>query len=253
LRAFAGFLAELAVGPFRELLHALEIVLRSGARSLLAVGLGLVLGWWLYVPAHELLHALGCRVAGGEVSRLDIDPLYGAHWLSRIFPFVRPGGAYAGRLSGFDTRGSDWIYLCTDLAPFVLALFPGFWWLRQAARAGKAIAFGAALPMAYAPLISLSGDAYEIGSLAVVHLPPWAGQRSLVGDDLCAKLAEISGIPGDTGPGEPAMLAGVIVAAFLGLAWAFAWMLLARRLAGRLGQPAIVSSVGSTGTTPLSG
>jgi len=52
------------------------------------------------------------------VSRLEIDPLYGADALARIFPFVSPGGAYAGRLSGFDTRGSDWIYWLTDLAFF---------------------------------------------------------------------------------------------------------------------------------------
>jgi hypothetical protein len=253
LKLLAGFLRELAFGPFRELLHALERVMRGSARALLAVGLGLLLGWWLYVPAHELLHAFGCRIAGGEVSRLDIDPLYGAHWLSRLFPFVQPGGTYAGRLSGFDTRGSDWIYLATDLAPFVLTLLPGFWWLRRAARAGNPVAFGAALPMAFAPLVSLTGDAYEIGSLAVVNLPPWMGRRILVGDDIGAKWREISGLSAGAGAGEPGLLAGVVVAALLGLVWALVWMLLARRLAAGLGQLEIAPAVLSAGTIPRSG
>lgn len=222
-------LVELAAGPFRELFHGLDAVLRSGVRSLLLVGLGLVAGWWIYVPAHELLHAFGCWAAGGEVSRLEIDPMYGAHSLARLFPFVSPGGAYAGRLSGFDTRGSDWVYWMTDLAPFALALFPGFWWLRKAARAGQAVAFGMALPTACAPLLSLSGDAYEMGSLAVVHLPFWQGQRVLVGDDLGAKASEIAGLA------DPGLLAGVATAALLGLLWALGWMLLSRRLASALG------------------
>ncbi len=206
---------ELFAGPFRELFQGLDAVLRSGVRSLLLVGVGLIAGWWIYVPAHELLHAFGCWAAGGEVSRLEIDPLYGADALARIFPFVSPGGAYAGRLSGFDTRGSDWIYWLTDLAPFALALFPGFWWLRKAARAGRAGRSSARrCPRPCAPLLSLSGDAYEMGSLAVVHLPFWQGRRVLVGDDLGAKATEIAGL------GDPGLLAGVTFAALLGLLWA---------------------------------
>ncbi|MEO8195564.1 MAG: hypothetical protein ABI689_02455 [Thermoanaerobaculia bacterium] len=238
---------ELAAGPFRELLQGLDAVLRRGLRSLLLVGAGLVAGWWIYVPAHELLHAFGCWAAGGAVSRLEIDPLYGARWLAGLFPFVVPGGAYAGRLSGFDTRGSDWIYLVTDLAPFVLALFPGFWWLRRAARLGRPVAFGAALPAAFAPLLSLSGDAYEIASLAVVHLPPWSGRRLLVGDDLGAKVAEVFGLA------QPGMLAGVAVAALLGLLWALAWMLLARRVAGWLGEPELAPRAAPAGKPTGSG
>ena len=222
---------DLFAGPFREMLHGLEAVLGKGVRALLLVGAGLVAGWWIYVPAHELLHAFGCWAAGGEVSRLEIDPMYGARALARIFPFVAPGGAYAGRLSGFDTRGSDWIYLATDLAPFVLALFPGFWWLRRAARAARPLAFGASLPAAVAPLLSLSGDAYEIGSLVVVHLPPWRGRRLLVGDDLGAKAAEVAGL------GDTVLLSGLAAAAAVGLLWALGWMWLARRLASRLGAP----------------
>lgn len=224
-------LGALATEPFRELLDGLDAVLVAGVRSLLLVGAGLLAGWWVYVPLHELLHAFGCWLAGGEVTRLEIAPLYGARWLARIFPFVTSGGEYAGRLSGFDTHGSDWVYALTDLAPFGLTLFPGFWWLRRAARAGRPIAFGAALPAAFGPVLSLTGDAYELGSLAVVHLPFWHGRRVLVGDDLVAKLAEV------VGRDESGLLPGLIAAALLGLVWAFAWMLLAGAVATRLGEP----------------
>ncbi len=233
LSALYRLLRELAGEPFRELLHGLDAVLRSGWRSLLLVGAGLLAGWWLYVPAHELLHALGCWAAGGEISRLEIDPIYGARWIAVVFPFVIPGGGYAGRLAGFDTRGSDWIYFATDLAPFALALWPGFWWLRRAARAGHAVAYGAALPAAFAPLLSLTGDAYEMGSLVVVHLPFWLGQRGLIGDDLVAKVAEVAQLPQLP---DASLGAGVAVGALLGLVWALSWMLLARRLACWLGE-----------------
>lgn len=237
--AAGGPLSELLLGPFRELLQGLDAVLRRGSRALAPVGLGLLAGWWVYVPAHELLHAFGCLAAGGVVTRLEIDPIYGAHWLADLFPFVAAGGSYAGRLSGFDTRGNDWIYLATDLAPFALALFPGFWWMRRAARCERPLAFGAALPMAFAPLLSLTGDAYEIGSLALVHLPPWRERRILVGDDLGAKVVEIVGL------GERGLLAGMALAVAAGVLWALGWMFVSRRLAGWLGEPSLAERPGA--------
>ena len=124
MSAVGALLRELFFAPFREMLHGLDAVLRHGLRSLLLVAAGLVVGWWVYVPLHELLHAFGCLAAGGEVSRLEIAPVYGGGWLSKLFPFVVPGGPYAGRLSGFDSHGSDWIYLATDLAPFARSCTP---------------------------------------------------------------------------------------------------------------------------------
>ena len=244
---FSTWLPALFAWPFRELLRGLDAVLRSGVRSLLLVGVGLLAGWWVYVPAHELLHAFGCWAAGGEVSRLEIDPIYGAAWLARLFPFVASGGTYAGRLSGFDTRDSDWIYLVTDLAPFALAIFPGFWWLRRSARSGNAVAFGAALPAAFAPLLSLSGDAYEMGALAVVHLRPWTHRRMLIGDDLSVKVAEIARL------GDHRLQVGVGVAAVLGLLWVFCWMALSRRLATGLGQPPLTAGVSPSSAPAVSG
>lgn len=236
-----AFVRELFVAPLSELLHGLDAVLPRGLRSLALVGVGLVAGWWIYVPAHELLHAFGCMVAGGAVTRLEIAPIYGGGWLAGVFPFVASGGAYAGRLSGFDTGGSDWVYLVTDLAPFMLTVFPGFWGLRRAAAAGLPLVFGAALPAAFAPLLSLTGDAYEIGSLAAVHLPPWKGQRDLVGDDLALKAAELAA------SADVRLLAGFAVATVLGLLWAVGWMFLARTAASRLKAPAMAPRLAQPG------
>jgi hypothetical protein len=169
--------------------------------------LGLAAGWWVYVPLHELLHAAACLLAGGEVTRLEIAPQYGGALLARIFPFVVAGGEYAGRLSGFDTGGSDLVYLATDLGPFVLTLFPGIWLLRGAGTAGRPFRFGLSLPFALAPFLSLTGDAYEIGSILV------RGGETLRGDDLVKKAQELAALP------EPPW-GGFILAALAGIVWA---------------------------------
>lgn len=216
--------------PISDLLGGLDRCLVRGARGLLWIALGLVLGWWIYVPVHELLHAAGCLAAGGAVSRLEIDAMYGARLLARIFPFVHVGGEYAGRLSGFDTRGSDWIYLATDLAPYLVTFLPGVWWLRRAGRRGRPLWFGAALPWGLAPFLSLTGDAFEIGTLAAVHLPPARGLRTLIGDDLVRKAAEIDF-------SLPSLAFGFAIAAAVGIAWAFTWYRLGGAIAALLGEP----------------
>jgi hypothetical protein len=203
--------------PFTDAFQGLDRCLEGGARGLFLAALGLVAGWWIYVPAHELLHAAACRVTGGGVTRLEIDRLYGGALLARAFPFVVPASDYAGRLSGFDTHGSDGIYLATDLGPFLLTLFPGVWALRRAAAARRAAWFGASLPLALAPFLSLGGDAYEIGSILATRLPPWAAPATrtlLRGDDLARKLGELAGVPG-------APWGGALLAVLLGVAWAF--------------------------------
>ena len=62
--------------PFLDLVRG-EMRCVARPRDLAWLALGLAAGWWLYVPVHELLHALACLAAGGEVTRLEIDPLYG--------------------------------------------------------------------------------------------------------------------------------------------------------------------------------
>jgi hypothetical protein len=226
------------LAPFEDVVQGLDRCLDRGARSLLLVGLGLLAGWWIYVPVHELLHAFACQAAGGEVTRLEIDRLYGGGVLARIFPFVVPASDYAGRLSGFDAHGSDWIYLATDLGPFVLALLPGVWALRRAAAAGNALLFGASLPFALAPFLSLTGDAYEIGSILVTRLPPWSApavRELLRGDDLVKKLGELASVP-------DAPWGGALLAALLGVVWAFGVYGLGDGVARWLGAPPLEPS-----------
>ena len=203
--------------PFLDVVQGLDRCLDRGWTGLALAGGGLLAGWWIYVPLHELLHAAACRLAGGQVTSLEIDAAYGGALLARIFPFVVPASDYAGRLSGFDTGGSDLTYLATDLGPFLLTLFPGVWGLRRAAARRNGLLFGALLPFALAPFLSLTGDAYEIGSIVVTNLPPWespAVRDSLRGDDLFAKAGSLSGM-------ADAPWGGFLLAAALGLLWAF--------------------------------
>jgi len=223
------------LAPFADVVRGLDRCLDRGVRGLILTAVGLLAGWWVYVPLHELLHAAACRASGGGVTRLEIDRLYGGALLARVFPFVTPASAYAGRLSGFDTRGSDWIYLATDLGPFVLTLFPGVWALRRAAAAGNGLLFGASLPFALAPFLSLTGDAYEIGSIVATHIPPWTAPaiRALLrGDDLVKEWGELANIPG-------APLGGALLAMAFGVLWAFLTYGAGDLVARALGEPSL--------------
>ncbi len=145
---------------------------------------GLVAAWWIYVPLHELMHAWGCLLAGGEVSRLEISPEYGAAWLQDYFPYVVVGSEYAGQLVDFDTRGSDWIYVATVYAPYLLTIYPGIPLFhamlnRPWPSAMQHLGIGLALPLVIAPFVSLLGDFYELGSIAASQL----GQAFFLGHD----------------------------------------------------------------------
>ena len=224
--------------PALDAFRGLEVVLAKGdGRSLVLVFLGLLVGYWIYVPIHELAHAFACLATGGRVTRLEIDPLYGADLLAGVFPWVVSGSEYAGRLSGFDTGGSDLVYLATDLGPFLFTVFPAIVWLRWAARRERAMLFGAALPWALAPFMSLTGDAYEIGSILVTELPPWSEptlQTLLRGDDLGKKVSELLASP------TPAW-GGLGLATLLGALWAFGTYALGGWVAGKLHQPPVVA------------
>ena len=220
--------------PFTDVLYGLDRCMAGGWKALVLVTVGLIAGWWIYVPIHELLHAAACLITGGEVSTLEIDPIYFGGLLAAVIPFVEAGGDYAGRLSGFDTHGNDFIYLATVLGPYLLTLLPGVWWLRRAAQARRGFLFGFSLPIALAPLVSATGDAYEIGSILTTLWGPWSGEGSrqlLRGDDLFLKVGELAE-QGSAGPWIAAALA-----AMLGLLWALGSYWLGGKIAHRLGEP----------------
>lgn len=225
--ALARSLARIVAQPVGDWLAALEATVRDGPRAaIVVIALSALLAWWLYVPIHELAHAWGCLLAGGEVTRLEIAPIYGAAWLARVFPFVTVGSEYAGRLSGFDTRGSDLIYLATCALPFALTVFVGVPLLRAVPRVHgwrRSVMLGAALPLAFAPFASLPGDYYEMGSILVSRMvaalvPGFAVDRWR-SDDVVKLVSALA--PG----ARPADAAGVAASLLLGaaLAWATYW------------------------------
>lgn len=222
--------------PALDAFRGLDRLLDGGVAALAKIFLGLGFGWWLYVPVHELLHAGACVATGGQVERLEIDGMYGGALLAKIFPFVVSGSEYAGRLSGFDTGGSDLVYLATDFGPFLLTLFPGVWLLRLAVMKRRAFLFGLALPLALAPFISLTGDAYEIGSILTTRLVPWSDAASsalLRGDDVIKKFGELRA----AGPTAPWGGFGLAIA--LGFAWAETTFALGAAIARKLGRRSI--------------
>ncbi|MGD8375440.1 MAG: hypothetical protein PVF68_04805 [Acidobacteriota bacterium] len=150
----------------REALEAMEIVTersRLGPFLLLAAAIA---GWVVYVPVHELLHAAGCLACGGRVDELQLRPMYGGTLLDGWIPFVRAGGDYAGRLTGFDTGDSDLVYLVTVAAPFTVSLL-AFLLLRLAPRRGGPIWAGLGTVLLVGILSSIPGDYYELGSILV--------------------------------------------------------------------------------------
>ena len=155
-------------------LEALASAPRPG-RAWACLGLGVVASWFVYVPLHELLHVAGCLLSGGRVSELQLDPIYGGTLLARVLPFVVPGGEYAGRLSGFDTGGSDLVYLATVFAPYLLSVGIGVPLLRCGARQPRPLRSGIGLVLGLAPFYNLPGDYYEMGSILATRAASWLG------------------------------------------------------------------------------
>jgi hypothetical protein len=199
-------LLDLLAAPVQDYTAALEAAFpRFRLAPAAVIVIGFAVSWWIYVPIHELLHAYGCMLTGGEVTRLEISPEYGAAWLQKLFPFVAVGSDYAGQLTGFDTHGSDAIYLATDFLPFVLTVLIGIPLLRSAAGERQrpmraAVKLGIAMPIAYAPFISITGDYYEMGSILVSRAASWLVPGLTVerwrSDDLFKLAGELSATDG---------------------------------------------------------
>lgn len=192
-------LKQIMILPFEDFFSGLESCLKQpSAFNIALIVISFLASWWIYVPVHELGHAVGCILGGGTVSRLEISPLYAGAVLEKIFPFVFSGSEYAGQLTGFDTNGNDLIYLLTVIFPYFLTVFIGVPLLRSAARSSPPAAslkLGFALPIAFAPFISVSGDYYEMGSIIVTRLAgllsPSFDVERLRSDDLFKLVSEI--------------------------------------------------------------
>jgi hypothetical protein len=234
-------LGEALLLPVHDYLDALVgCNISAGLTGILTAFIALSVSWWIYVPVHELFHAFGCMLAGGEVTRLEISEVYGAALLERVFPFVSAGSEYAGRLSGFDTRNSDVTYFLTVFSPYILTIFIGIPLLRSAARSGASpvyarIKFGACLPVAYAPFISVTGDYYEMGAIVVTKLVSLAIPEFQVerwrSDDLF-KLVDDLLISGGMARAED--VAGIMVALMLGVIMIFLTYWAGRLVAHRM-------------------
>jgi hypothetical protein len=232
-----GTLVRIVARPLRDWLDALNA--RVGSRvDLLVVLAALVLSWWIYVPLHELAHAWGCLAAGGVVTRLEIDWIYGASLLARVFPYVTVGSAYAGQLTGFDTRGSDLVYLATDAAPFLLTVLVGVPALRAASRGAgrwRCALLGASLPAAYAPFVSLTGDYYEMGSIlvsrAVAAFAPHTSITRWRGDDVFKLIGDL--VPRASAGDVMAVTASLLVGTALAFATYWAGLAVAAAMTAR--------------------
>jgi hypothetical protein len=186
----------LFVTPFTDLYAGVRRAIGSlGARALPLLLVACVAGWWLYVPVHELMHAWGAQLGGATVTRLDIDPLYGARLLQRLFPYVQVGSAYAGQLTGFDTHGNDLAYALAVFFPFVLSVAVGIPVLVRVARAtppgvASTLLMGLVLPLAWAPMLAIGGDFYELAAIAVSRAARTFGVdgQGWRGDDVIAVI-----------------------------------------------------------------
>jgi hypothetical protein len=216
--------------PFDATADALEPII-AGERAILNGALlaaSLVAAWCVYVPVHELLHALGCAATGGSVQTLEIQNQYGGGLLARVFPFVEAGGEYAGRLSGFDTHGSDWVYLATDALPFALSVLIGVPLLRACRRRARPLLLGPGFVLGLAPFYNLPGDYFEMGSILVTGVlgAEWHGLRS---DDLFLLVSQLVADPTSLGVAYGSRLAAfavVAAASIVAVVLAYAtWML----------------------------
>lgn len=161
--------------PFDDVMACLEpiVTVKSPIRAMGLMMATLIVAWFIYVPIHELLHVLGCVLAGGEVQQLEIARRYGGALVARVFPFVVSGGEYAGRLSGFDWKGSDLIYLATDFMPYLLTVLIGVPLIRLATRRRRPVVFGLGIVLGLAPFYNLPGDYYEMGSIITTRVVTW--------------------------------------------------------------------------------
>ena len=179
--------------------------------------LSLLVVWFITVPVHELLHAAGCLLTGGEVSELTIQPIYGGVLLAKLFSFVTPGGEYAGQLTGFDTGGSDVCYFVTVWFPFLLTVLLGVSCLKLAATTSQPLVHGIGIVHTFLPVASITGDFYEMGSIVATRLmgmPASSKATALIrGDDLMLVISRVR----EAGPDHGLLAVGLGLIIAIGL------------------------------------
>ncbi|MHC5110250.1 MAG: hypothetical protein ACYTHJ_10270 [Planctomycetota bacterium] len=193
----------------------------SPGRAMAPMIITMIATWFVYVPIHELLHAYGCVWTGGEISTLEIKSYYFGNLMKEYFPFVVVGSDYAGRLSGFDTKANDWIYLATVFAPFTLSVLFGVCMLRLCTKSRRTWLFGPSIVLGMAPFYNIQGDYYEMASIMITrvltmfsgggHPPRFEGLRS---DDIFTLFPMIVTEPTALGldPGFTTILFALLVA-----------------------------------------
>ncbi len=194
-----------------------------------------VAAWFITVPIHELLHVAGCLISGGEVMELTIQPMYGGILLSKVFGFITSGGDYAGQLKDFDTGGSDICYFITVSFPFLLTVFLGVPLLSIAARSGSPLWHGVGAVHTILPVASITGDYYEMGSIAATRLFGYAHtseEAALIrGDDLFRVISRVR--EAELANGVLVITVGLILGIFL-VALTFDLSILFTRLVARI-------------------
>ncbi|MBI1825244.1 MAG: hypothetical protein HY287_04515 [Planctomycetes bacterium] len=220
--------------PIRDALACLEAlaVLPRPTVGMVLMIISLVACWFLYVAPHELLHALGCIVTGGSVTRVEMSPIYGASIYAKWFPFIVSGSEYAGQVTGFD-KSTDFRYFATDYMPFVLSILLGVPLLKISGRRPHPILLGIGVVVGLAPFYSLPGDYYEMGSTLTTravtivtrgfgHPPLFESLRS---DDVFKLVSEMFSKPAEFGLGGFVSVAKsaaiVFVSGILGIMLAF--------------------------------
>lgn len=162
----------IALQPLRDTMAALEpiVLVKSPAKALAPPLIALVIIWTIYVPLHELLHAAGCVITGGEFDELQISRRYGGAIFAKMFDFVVSESNYAGRLSQFDVKCSDFCYFWTVFLPFVPTVLLGVPLMKLARRRRRPIMFAAGVVVGLAPFYQLPGDYMELGSITVTRV-----------------------------------------------------------------------------------
>ncbi len=225
--------------PIDDVLAALEhlVTVRNPLTTMVPALVTMLVTWFLYVGVHELLHAAGCELAGGDVTKLEISSRYGGRIYAKYFDFVVAESQYAGRLSGF-TSEPDSIYLSTVFGPFVLTVLFGVALVKLCAKRRRPILFGVAIIVGLAPFYNLQGDYFEMGSILVTRTvtilfggggyPPMFVQ--LRSDDIFKLLDTLVRSPGELGLTTAGLVAagvGVIMLSFVVdvlLAFATYWL-----------------------------